>query len=312
MPKRALVSGISGQDGSYLAELLLEHGYEVHGIMRRSSMPNTQRIDHIFDILHLHYGDMSDASRLAQIVKDVKPDEIYNLAAQSHVMVSYKMPEYTSDIVGMGTLRLLEAMRLESPKAKFYQASSSEMFGNRPAPQGLNTPFTPVSPYGCAKLFAHRLAEFYRREYNLWVSCGILFNHESPRRGWNFVTQKIVRGLVAIKRGKQKELKLGNLKARRDWGWAPEYVFNIYKMMQADTPSTFILGTGKSASVDDFLEICLRFFGISRSVIVFDETQVRPGEIDELRADPTITMKIPLMDIAELMCEAADGEFNDA
>jgi GDPmannose 4,6-dehydratase len=258
--KRALITGITGQDGSYLAEFLLSKGYEVHGIIRRSSTFNTQRIDHIYVDPHepnarlfLHYGDLSDPGVITEIIYKVQPDEVYNLAAQSHVKVSFDMPEYTGNITGLGTLRILEAIRRSGVKAKFYQASSSEMFGSAPAPQNEKTPFYPRSPYAAAKVYAFWITVNYREAYNIFACNGILFNHESPRRGETFVTRKITRALARILAGKQKKLYLGNLYSKRDWGYAPEYVEAMWLMLQQDKPDDYVIGTGESHTVKEFL-----------------------------------------------------------
>jgi len=270
-----------------LAELLLSKGYEVHGTKRRSSSFNTSRIDHLVadPRFHLHYMDVTDPLSVAQVLEQISPfDEIYNLAAQSHVGVSFEMPGYTFDSIARGTLNMLEAMRRFAPKARFYQASSSEMFGNQPAPQSESTPFAPVSPYACSKVAAHHLATTYRKAYGLYVSCGILFNHESPRRGETFVTRKITMGLARIKAGLQDKLVLGNLNARRDWGYAPEYVYAMWRMLQRDTPDDYVIGTGTSITVENWLDICLVFCGLTRSVIEFDDRYMRPVEVGNLRA----------------------------
>ena len=260
--KRALVSGITGQDGSYLAELLLQKGYEVHGLIRRSSTFNTDRIDHIYKDPHLpearlflHYGDLSVSGQLTELIYNIEPDEIFHLGAQSHVRVSFDMPEYTGDVTGLGTVRLLEAIRKTGVKTKFYQASSSEMYGSAPAPQSETTPFEPRSPYAAAKVYSYWLVRNYREGYNLYVCNGILFNHESPRRGETFVTRKITRAVARIKYGLQGKLYLGNLEAKRDWGYAPEYVEAMWLMLQQDNPDDFVIGTGESHSVREFCEL---------------------------------------------------------
>jgi len=261
--KSALITGITGQDGSYLAELLLSEGYEVHGLIRRSSTFNTRRIDHIYRDphgngeevhLHLHYGDMAATDSLLDVVYTTKPDEVYHLAAQSHVRVSFDMPEYTGDVTGLGTTRLLEAIKKSGIKSKFYQASSSEMFGAASPPQNEETPFVPRSPYAAAKLYAYWMTCNYREGYGLFTVNGILFNHESPRRGETFVTRKITRALAAIKAGKQKHLYLGNLDSKRDWGYAPEYLEAMHLMLQQDEPDDYVLGTGESHTVREFLD----------------------------------------------------------
>ncbi len=267
--KRALITGITGQDGSYLAEFLLSKGYEVHGLIRRASTFNTQRIDHIYIDPHepevrffLHYGDLSDSGQLTNIVYNIRPNEIYNLAAQSHVRVSFDMPEYTADITALGTTRLLEAVRRSGIKTKFYQASSSEMFGASPPPQNEKTPFYPRSPYAAAKVYSYWITVNYREGYNLFACNGILFNHESPRRGETFVTRKITRALSNILAGRQNKLYLGNLKARRDWGFAPEYVEMMWLMLQQDEADDYAVGTGESHSVKEFVEKSFEYAGV--------------------------------------------------
>jgi GDPmannose 4,6-dehydratase len=267
--KRALITGITGQDGSYLAELLLDKGYEVHGLMRRASSFNTDRIDHIYQDphfpearLYLHYGDLSVSGQMSDLIYNIKPDEIYHLGAQSHVRVSFDMPEYTGDVTGIGTVRLLEAIRKTGVSTKFYQASSSEMYGSAPAPQNEDTPFEPRSPYAAAKVYAYWLARNYREGYNFFASNGILFNHESPRRGETFVTRKITRAVARIRFGLQEKLYLGNLGARRDWGYAPEFVQAMWLMLQQDSPDDFVIGTGESHSVREFCQLAFNEAGI--------------------------------------------------
>ena len=267
--KRALITGITGQDGSYLGELLLEKGYEVHGLIRRASTFNTDRIDHIYQDphlpdarLYLHYGDLSVSGQITELIYNIQPDEIYHLGAQSHVRVSFDMPEYTGDVTGLGTVRLLEAIRKTGVRTRFYQASSSEMYGSAPAPQNEQTPFEPRSPYAAAKVYAYWLVKNYREGYNLFASNGILFNHESPRRGETFVTRKITRAAARIKFGLQNKLYLGNLEAKRDWGYAPDYVEAMWLMLQRDDPEDFVLGTGESRSVRAFCELAFREAGI--------------------------------------------------
>lgn len=268
--KRALITGITGQDGSYLSEFLLSKGYEVHGLIRRASTFNTGRIDHIYTDPHfpetrlfLHHGDLSDSGQLSNIIYNLKPDEIYHLGAQSHVRVSFDMPEYTGDITGMGTTRFLEAIRRSGIKTKFYQASSSEMFGAAPPPQNENTPFYPRSPYAAAKVYAYWMTVNYREGYKMFACNGILFNHESPRRGETFVTRKITTAISNIIAGNQKKLYLGNLNARRDWGYAPEYVVCQWLMLQQDEPADYVIGTGESHSVREFVEKALAYAGIA-------------------------------------------------
>jgi GDPmannose 4,6-dehydratase len=300
MAKTAFITGITGQDGSYLAELLISKGYEVHGLIRRASTFNTQRIDHLYLDPHnpkaklfLHYGDLSDGSRLAALLAEIKPDEIYNLAAQSHVRVSFDEPEYTGDITGLGTIRLLEAIRQSVPDAKFYQASSSEMFGAANPPQNEETEFYPRSPYGVAKVYSFWITKNYREAYGMFASNGILFNHESPRRGETFVTRKITRAVARIAKGLQKELYLGNLDARRDWGYAPEYVVGMWQMLQADKPDDFVLGTGTDLSVKDFVRLSFEHVDLDwEKFVKFDEKYLRPTEVDSLVGDSTKAEKI--------------------
>jgi len=293
--KRAFITGITGQDGSYLTELLLEKGYEVHGLVRRSSSFNRGRVDPIWQThpvaeqrLHLHYGDMTDGMNLMHLVSDIKPDEVYNLAAQSHVKVSFEMPEYTASADGIGATRLLEAIRLGAPGARFYQASTSEMFGATPPPQGEKTVFYPRSPYGAAKLYAHWITVNYREAYDMFAVSGILFNHESPRRGETFVTRKITRSVARIKAGLDKELHLGNMESVRDWGYAKEYVEGMWRMLQQDTPDDFVLGTGVGMTVRQFCETAFSHAGLDwQDYVVHDGQYERPTEVDALIADPT-------------------------
>ena len=267
--KKALITGITGQDGSYLAEFLLSKGYEVHGLIRRSSSFNTERIDHLYLDPHnpnvrlfLHHGDLSDSGQITNLIYNIQPDEIYHLAAQSHVRVSFDMPEFTGDITGLGTTRMLEAIRRSGIKTRFYQASSSEMFGDSPAPQNEETPFRPRSPYAAAKVYAYWMAVNYRDGYNIFACNGILFNHESPRRGETFVTRKITRAIANILGGRQQKLYLGNLEAKRDWGFAPEYVMCQWLMLQQDMPEDYIIGTGECHTVREFLELAFNYVGI--------------------------------------------------
>jgi GDPmannose 4,6-dehydratase len=287
--KKALITGITGQDGSYLAELLLEKGYEVHGLVRRSSSFNTWRIDEIRDRLVLHYGDLVDQNSLVRTLGAVVPDEIYNLAAQSHVKVSFEMPEYTTDVTAMGVLRVLDAVRELGLKSRVYQAGSSEMFGLvRETPQSEKTPFHPRSPYGVAKVFGHWTAINYRESYGIHVSNGILFNHESPRRGENFVTRKITMGIGAIKQGRSRELRLGNLDAKRDWGFARDYVEAMWLMLQRDTPDDYVVATGETHSVREFLEEAFAYAELDwQRYLVVDPKYFRPAEVDLLLGDPT-------------------------
>lgn len=296
---RALITGITGQDGSYLAELLLAKGYEVHGIVRRSSSFNTRRIDHLYRDPHdpaarlrLHFADLTDGSSLARLVRQVAPREIYNLAAQSHVRVSFDQPVYTADVDAVGTLKLLEAMRdyrdQTGADVRFYQAGSSEMFGASPPPQSESTPFQPRSPYGAAKLYAHWITVNYREAYGLHASCGILFNHESPRRGETFVTRKITRAATRIKLGLQRELFLGNLEARRDWGFAGDYVEAMWRMLQQDHPDDFVAATGVSHSVRESCERAFSRCGLDyRDFVRHDARYLRPTEVEHLRGDAT-------------------------
>ena len=291
---KALITGITGQDGSYLAELLLSKGYEVHGIIRRASTFNTSRIDHLYHDPHvngvslfLHYGDLSDSTNLVKLLYGMRPDEVYHLAAQSHVKVSFEMPEYTGDIGGLGTVRLLEAIRETGPKCKFYQASSSEMYGRaKEVPQNENTPFYPRSPYACAKVYAYWTTVNYREAYGIHACNGILFNDESPRRGETFVTRKITRAVARIEAGVQKKLFLGNLEARRDWGYAPEYVEAMWRMLQQDTPDDFVIATGESHSVREFGEEAFAYAGLDwQACVEVDTRYFRPSEVDALRGD---------------------------
>ena len=296
MSKRALITGITGQDGSYLSELLLGKGYEVHGIIRRASSFNTGRIDHLYEDPHepdarvrLHYGDLNDSSSMMRVLADVQPDEVYNLGAQSHVRVSFDVPEYTVEIAGVGTLRLLEAIRNLGIKPRFYQASSSEQYGKAlEIPQNERTPFHPRSPYACAKVFAHAITVNYRESYGLHASCGILFNHESPRRGETFVTRKITRGLTRIKVGLQETLYLGNLDAKRDWGFAGDYVEAMWLMLQQDEPDDFVVATGETYTVRQFLdEVALNLDMDWREHVQIDPKYFRPAEVDLLLGDPS-------------------------
>lgn len=338
--KKALITGITGQDGSYLAEFLLDKGYEVHGIIRRSSSFNTERLEDIYQDPHekgrrlfLYYGDLSDSSNLDRTLEKVRPDEIYNLGAQSHVKVSFEMPLYTCDADGLGTLRLLDAIKDEGLKVKFYQAGSSEMFGSNLPPQNENTPFHPRSPYACAKVFAHNLAVNYREAYGMFICNGILFNHESPRRGGTFVTKKITSALAKIKAGKQDKLFLGNLDAKRDWGYAADYVEAMWLMLQEDLPDDFVIATGESHSVREFAEEAAKYFGFDliwegsgmkekgidkntgKVLIEIDERYFRPAEVDYLQGDASKAKKIlgwepktKFKELVKIMCEAEKYE----
>jgi GDPmannose 4,6-dehydratase len=285
--RKAFITGITGQDGSYLAEILLEKGYDVYGMIRRSSSFNTARIDHIFGDIELVFGDLSDGSVLNQLMRTIRPDEVYNLGAQSHVRVSFDVPEYTADTDAMGTLRLLDAIREEGVKARFYQASSSEMFGKaREVPQTEETPFHPRSPYGVSKVFSYWITRNYREAYGMYAVNGILFNHESPRRGPTFVTRKITRAVGAILRGEQDELKLGNLEAKRDWGYAKDYMDGAWRMLQLDEPDDFVLATGETHSVQDFLDAAFGHAGLDwKQYVKIDERYFRPAEVDILIGD---------------------------
>lgn len=283
---KALIIGITGQDGSYLAELLLEKGYEVHGLIRRSSSFNTGRIDHIFDRVHLHYGDLTDSSNLNRMLESVRPDEVYNLGAQSHVMVSFELPEYTFDVDALGTIRLLDAIRQVNTKIKYYQASTSELFGDSPAPQNELTPFRPRSPYAIAKLAAYWAVVNYREAYGLFAVNGILFNHESPRRGETFVTRKITIAANRIAQGLQKKLVLGNLDAKRDWGYAPEYMRAAWMMMQYKTPEDFVIATNESHTVREFVDKSFSLLGLDyKKYIEIDQKYFRPTEVEFLQGD---------------------------
>ncbi len=293
--KKALITGITGQDGSYLADLLVAKGYEVHGIIRRASTFNTARIDHLYQDSHvngvrlfLHYGDLSDAVNLTKLLYELQPDEVYNLGAQSHVRVSFDIPEYTADVTGVGTIRILEAIRESGVKPRFYQASSSEMYGKvQEVPQTETTPFWPRSPYGCAKMFGYWATVNYRESYGLFASNGILFNHESPRRGETFVTRKISRAVAAIKLGLQKELYLGNMDAKRDWGYAPEYVEGMWRILQADQPDDFVLATNETHTVKEFVQEAFGHVGLEwEKYIKYDARYERPAEVDLLIGDP--------------------------
>jgi GDPmannose 4,6-dehydratase len=293
MTKRALITGITGQDGSYMAELLLGKGYEVHGVIRRASTFNTSRIDHLYVDPHspdarlfLHYGDLSDGVRLVTLLADIDPDEVYNLAAQSHVRVSFDEPQHTADTTGTGTIRMLEAVRLSGIKTRFYQASTSELYGATPPPQDEETPFYPRSPYAAAKLYSYWITKNYREAYGLFAANGILFNHESPRRGETFVTRKITRAVAAIKAGRQDYLYMGNLDAVRDWGYAAEYVEGMWRMLQVDEPEDYVLATGVGITVREFLQIAFEHAGLNwEDHVRFDERYLRPTEVPSLIGD---------------------------
>ncbi len=316
--KKALITGITGQDGSYLAELLLEKGYEVHGIIRRSSSFNTGRIEHLYQDPHvnnvkmfLHYGDLSDSSSISRLIEKIKPDEIYNLAAQSHVKVSFDNPEYTADVTGLGTVRILDAIKDAKIKTKFYQASTSELFGLvQETPQRETTPFYPRSPYGCAKMYSYWITVNYRESYDMYACNGILFNHESPRRGETFVTKKITRGLARILAGKDKYLYLGNIDSKRDWGYAKDYVEGMWRMLQQKKAEDFVLATGETHSVREFIEEACKVADIDlmwkgkkekeigidkktkKTIIKIDPRYYRPAEVDILLGDPTKAKKL--------------------
>ena len=329
----ALITGITGQDGSYLAELLLEKGYEVHGIVRRCSLINTHRIDHIYEKLHLHYGDLADSSNIIRVIQQVKPDEIYNLGAQSHVKVSFEMPEFTGQVDGLGTLRVLEAVRLlgMEEKVRIYQASTSELYGLiQEVPQTETTPFYPRSPYGVAKLYGFWIIKNYRESYGLHASSGILFNHESPRRGETFVTRKITRGLKAIDEGRQKVLELGNLSAKRDWGHARDYAEAMWLMMQQDEPDDYVIATGIEYSVKQFVEASAPYFGFDiewfgegmdeigmdkntkKTIVSVNEKYFRPAEVERLLGDATKAKKVlgwePKTSFDQLVKEMCENE----
>jgi len=324
--KKALITGITGQDGSYLAEFLLKKGYEVHGIKRRSSSFNTERVDNIYRDLHehgarffLHFGDLADSNSLSQLLYRIQPDEVYNLAAQSHVRVSFDIPEYTCDITATGALRLLESIRQTGVKTRFYQASSSEMYGSAPPPQNEETRFHPRSPYACSKLFAHSVTVNYRESYGMFAVSGILFNHESPRRGETFVTRKITRAVAHIKNGLQKKLYLGNLDARRDWGYAPEYVEAMWLMLQQDKAEDYVIGTGEMHTVREFVELAFQHACLDwKEHVAFDERYLRPAEVDALRADPSKARrvlgwshKVDFSELVRLMVDAELAELAD-
>jgi GDPmannose 4,6-dehydratase len=321
--KRALVTGITGQDGSYLAELLLAKGYEVHGVVRRSSSFNTERIDHLYRDPHesgvrlfLHYGDLNDGSSLQAIVDAVRPDEVYNLGAQSHVRVSFDIPEYTGEVTALGTIRLLEAVRKLGAPCRFYQASSSELYGKVvETPQRETTPFHPRSPYAAAKAYAFHVTVNYREAYGLFAVNGILFNHESERRGETFVTRKITRAVGRIKHGMQRDLFLGNLDAKRDWGHAADYVEAMWRMLQQDTPDDFVIGTGETHSVREFLELAFAHAGLDhREHVKIDQRYFRPAEVDLLLADPTKAREklgwVPRVTFPELVSRMVDSDLD--
>ena len=317
--KKALITGITGQDGSYLAELLLNKGYEVHGIIRRASSFNTGRIDHIYSDPHdpgakmfLHYGDLSDCEQISNIIYNEKPDEVYHLGAQSHVRVSFDTPEYTGNVTGLGSTRLLEAIRKNNGNTRFYQASSSEMFGAAKPPQNENTEFVPRSPYACAKLYAYWMVRNYREGYDMFASNGILFNHESPRRGETFVTRKVTRGIASILAGKQDNLYMGNLDARRDWGFAPEYVEAMWRILQHEEPDDFVIATGETHSVREFLEAVFSYVGRDMDDFVkIDPKYFRPTEVEVLIGDSGKSEKklgwkpkVTFSDLVKIMVDA--------
>jgi len=317
--KKALITGITGQDGSYLAELLLEQGYQVHGLIRRSSSFNTERIDHLYNDAHLpttrlflHYGDLTDSSMLTNLLYQVRPDEIYHLGAQSHVRVSFDMPEYTGDVTGLGTIRILEALRHSGVQARFYQASSSEMFGSAPPPQNEKTPFQPQSPYGAAKLYSYWLVKNYRDGYGLFACNGILFNHESPRRGETFVSRKITKAAARIKLGLQDKLYLGNLEAKRDWGYAKEYVEGMWRMLQQDRPDDYVVATGETHTVREFLDEAFGHLNLEwQRYVQTDPRYYRPTEVDILCGDAAHARarlgwepKVRFRELVKIMVEA--------
>ncbi|MBW3590208.1 MAG: GDP-mannose 4,6-dehydratase [Actinobacteria bacterium] len=317
-PKKALITGITGQDGSYLAEFLLKKGYEVHGIVRRSSSFNTERLDDIYRDPHEsgvrlfnHYGDLGDSTSLVNLIRDLKPDEVYNLAAQSHVKVSFEIPEYTGDVTGVGVIRILEALRLSGVDARFYQASSSEMFGAAQPPQNEDTPFHPRSPYGVAKVMGYWATVNYREAYEMFATNGILFNHESVRRGETFVSRKITRAVARIKAEMQDKLYLGNLEAKRDWGLAPEFVEAMWMMLQHDEPDDFVIATGEAHSVKEFVEVAFGHAGLEwEKYVEIDPRYFRPSEVDHLRGDASKAKKVlgwepktSFEDLAKLMVD---------
>jgi GDPmannose 4,6-dehydratase len=317
--KKALVTGITGQDGSYLAEFLLSKGYQVHGIIRRASTFNTVRIGHIYKDPHdpnaklfLHYGDLSDSEQLNNLIYNIQPNEVYHLGAQSHVRVSFDLAEYTGNITALGTTRILEAIRRSGLKIRFYQASSSEMFGDAPSPQNELTPFCPRSPYAAAKVYSYWMAENYREGYGIFATNGILFNHESPRRGETFVSRKITKAVANIIAGKQKKLYLGNLDAKRDWGFAPEYVEGMWKILQQKKPEDFVLGTGKSHSVKEFVENAFSYAGLDwKKYVVIDKKYFRPIEVKNLFADTSLARKklkwkarVSFIELVKIMVDA--------
>jgi GDPmannose 4,6-dehydratase len=318
--KKALITGIAGQDGSILAEILIEKGYEVHGIVRRSSSLNTARLDHLYTDPHeghpklrLHYGDLGDSTSLVTIIRNVEPDELYHLGAQSHVGVSFEMPEYTSDVTGTGTIRLLDAIRTAGVNTRFYQASSSEMFGSAPPPQNELTPFHPRSPYACAKVFAYHATVNYREAYGMHASNGILFNHESERRGETFVTRKITRAVAAIAAGKQEYLYLGNLDAKRDWGFAGDYVEGMWRMLQQDEPDDYVLATGEAHTVREFCELAFDHVGLDwEKYVRIDERYMRPSEVDHLLGDASKAQAglgwKPVLSFSELVRRMVDAD----
>lgn len=314
--KRALITGITGQDGSYLAELLLQKGYEVHGLVRRTSVLSRERLREVHgadgERLHLHYGDLADSLSMVRLMLEVQPTEVYHLAAQSHVHVSFEVPEFTGDVTGLGTMRLLEALRISEVPARFYQASSSEMFGSSPPPQSENTPFHPRSPYAVAKVYGFWATVNYRESYGMFASNGILFNHESPRRGENFVTRKVTRAAAAIALGKEKQLVLGNLDSRRDWGFAGDYVEAMWRMLQHDVPDDFVVATGEAHSVQELCEVAFERVDLDwRDYVVTDAKYVRPAEVDYLLGDPTKAQqelgwqpKVGFNELIEMMVDA--------
>jgi len=320
MSKKALITGIAGQDGSYLTEFLLSKGYEVHGIIRWDSIFTTQRIDHLYQDPHLngirlflHYGDLTDTGNIEKLINQIKPDEVYHLAAMSHVRVSFDMPEYTVNADALGTLRVLEAIKNSGLPIKFYMAASSEMFGASPPPQNENTPFHPRSPYACAKVFSHNITRFYREAYGIFATNGILYNHESPRRGETFVTKKITRAIARIKGGLDKKIYLGNLDAKRDWGFAPEYIEAMLNILQQPKPDDFVIATGETHSVREFLEEAFKYAGLSnwQQYVEIDPRYFRPTEVEVLIGDAAKAKerlgwqpKIKFLDLIKIMIDA--------
>jgi GDPmannose 4,6-dehydratase len=311
--KRALITGLTGMDGSHLADLLLDKGYEVHGIVRRHGTWSLANVDHILDRVTLHYADITDQYRLFTVINEARPDEVYNLAAETHVGESFDNPDRFAMATGVGAMRVFEAVRRYAPEARVYQASTSELFGNVPAPQGDETPFKPASPYACAKLYAHKMADVYRKAHGIWIACGILMNHESPRRGREFVTRKVARAVARIAAGHRERLELGNLEARRDWGWAPDYVEAMWRILQLDEPRDMVLGTGESHSVRQLARTMFECAGLNwRDHVDTVETLRRPADVDHLEADPALARELigwkPTVGFEELCRRMVEAE----